>query len=150
MVKAINTVANDGEAQRVAPHLNALLRALQRLDRRLERAKDIAQGIYGPESETDHYRGLYISQEEMGRLREERSPAPATPEPSAQAIATYKEGTGLIDEATRVGQWTMNDVHALRQLVPNMSSEQCREVKQRLSVLLNEGALKPQIQGPPY
>jgi SpoVK/Ycf46/Vps4 family AAA+-type ATPase len=44
-----------------------LLSALERLDRRLERAVASAKAAYGPEAAADPYRGLYISQHEAER-----------------------------------------------------------------------------------
>ena len=45
-----------------------LLPALQRLDQLLGAAIERAQDIYGPESATDQFRGLYISESEPARL----------------------------------------------------------------------------------
>ncbi len=77
MVKPVETIIEPrqvpGHSSRVLP---TLLPALARLDRRLERAAAVAQVVYGPDSASDPFRGLYVSLDEVERLLEQPPGSP--------------------------------------------------------------------------
>jgi hypothetical protein len=68
-------------------HIDALLGALQRLDRLLEQAIAQAHAGRAPASEADPYRGLYISQEEVARLLSPEGSAPRAADRSCGGLA---------------------------------------------------------------
>ena len=69
MVKPVETVIEQQrDPARGVGDRAALRPALERLDRRLERAVAVAQGVYGPDSAGDPFRGLYINADEVERL----------------------------------------------------------------------------------
>ncbi len=75
--------------------LPTLLPALARLDRRLERAAAVAGEVYGPDSASDPFRGLYVNMDEVERLLSQPPGAPilggvaATPDDPAEDSATF-------------------------------------------------------------
>src|SRR5437762_13555880 len=80
--------------------LNELLPALQRLDRLLERAVEVAQSAYSTSTGTDTYPGLYIGPDEVQRLLA-REPAGFSFQAAGQAAADNQlEG---IDDDSRLG-----------------------------------------------
>lgn len=76
--------------------LGDLLDALKRLDILIERAVNTAQTVYGVETATDAYRGLYISREEVERLltREPGIPTLQLKEKSSERV--FLESTNNI------------------------------------------------------
>jgi SpoVK/Ycf46/Vps4 family AAA+-type ATPase len=68
MTELKEAVFDEARSSSGTPHLDELLQALRRLDRLLEQAVTAAQVAHGPEAAADPYRGLYISQKEVGRL----------------------------------------------------------------------------------
>jgi ATP-dependent 26S proteasome regulatory subunit len=78
--------------------LGALLPALQRLDRLLEKAIAAANDAYGPGAAVDRYRGLYIGPDQVDRL--------LARQPGAPLFHLDREAEGDEEDASRLA-WLM-------------------------------------------
>src|ERR1044071_3752268 len=72
----MDTVSEITESAGSSDHLDSLLATLDRLDQLLVQAVDVAKIVYGLDTASDPYRGLYISQTDVDRLLA-RKPAEA-------------------------------------------------------------------------
>jgi SpoVK/Ycf46/Vps4 family AAA+-type ATPase len=80
MAEALKIATEAGEHEAAGAHADALLRALRRLDARLERAVCAARELYGSAAAPDPFRGLRISEEDVTRLLSVKPLAPAWPD----------------------------------------------------------------------
>ena len=76
MAESVEAIPERTGLSASAASLGGLLKALQRLERLLERAIAAAQAAYGSEAASDPHRGLYISQDEIERLLVRQPGAP--------------------------------------------------------------------------
>ena len=72
----MDIVSETTESTGSPEHFDSLLATLERLDQLLEQAVDVAKIVYGLDTASDPYRGLYISQADVDRLLA-RKPAEA-------------------------------------------------------------------------